>query len=236
MLYTIYQVTHKESGKVYIGKHQTSNLEDGYMGSGQLIRCAVKKYGVDAFDKEVLHVFETEIEMNAKEAELVTEEFCLREDTYNLCPGGNGGWGYVNTQLPNGMLGKSQSAKQRAAASIQGKKNQIVRAKSGYQNGLKDYWLGKRHSEETKEKLSRSAKLRTTNSQSGTMWITNGSENAKIAKGAAIPEGWGAGRKITHRQLNGVEHPALTRGIRVQISVGVPIYGCVTTAANGSDF
>ena len=199
MLYTIYQVTHRESGKCYIGKHQTKDLNDGYMGSGHLIRAAVKKYGPEAFKKEVLYVFETEEEMNAKEAELVTEEFCSLETTYNLCPGGHGGWGYVNTQLPNGMLGKSQSAKQRATASIQGKKNQIYRAKSGYQNGLKDYWLGKSHSEKTKEKISRAAKLRTTNSQSGTMWITNGSENAKITKGDIIPEGWIAGRKITHR-------------------------------------
>lgn len=89
MLYTIYRVTHLESGKYYIGKHQTENPNDGYMGSGQLIRRSVKKHGVKSFKKEVIHFFETEEEMNAKEAELVTEEFCARKDTYNLCPGGN---------------------------------------------------------------------------------------------------------------------------------------------------
>ena len=66
------------------------------MGSGKLITRAIQKYGYKNFEKKILFIFETEKEMNAKEAELVTEEFCLKEDTYNLCPGGQGGWGYLN--------------------------------------------------------------------------------------------------------------------------------------------
>ena len=47
MFYTIYKVTNKLNSKYYIGKHQTLDLDDGYMGSGKLIRYAVKKYGKD---------------------------------------------------------------------------------------------------------------------------------------------------------------------------------------------
>ena len=97
MLYTIYQITNTLDGKIYIGKHQTRKLDDGYMGSGKLIKRAVAKHGVENFRKEILFQFHTEAEMNAKEAELVTEEFCSRSDTYNLCPGGRGGFGYINT-------------------------------------------------------------------------------------------------------------------------------------------
>jgi hypothetical protein len=93
MYYTIYRITCKITGKIYIGKHQTKDLHDGYMGSGKLLMRAQKKYGLENFSKEILHVFQTEEEMNIKEAELVTEEFCLREDTFNICPGGKGGWG-----------------------------------------------------------------------------------------------------------------------------------------------
>lgn len=190
MLYTIYRVTHIETGKTYIGKHQTLDPNDGYLGSGKMIKNAVKKHGSGAFKKEVLHVFETESEMNAKEAELVTQDFCLREDTYNLCPGGHGGWGFVH------KISSQAKENQRKAASLTGKKHQVLRSKAGYQNGLKDYWLGRTHSEETKRILSERAKLRTTNSQTGTMWITNGFESRKVPKNHLIPMDWIRGRKI----------------------------------------
>jgi hypothetical protein len=83
----------------YTGKHETNDLNDGYLGSGKLIRRAIAKHGRENFRREILHDFEIVIEMNAKEAELVTEEYCAREDTYNLCPGGHGGWGYINATL-----------------------------------------------------------------------------------------------------------------------------------------
>ena len=97
MFYTIYKITNKINGKIYVGKHQTKDLNDGYMGSGKLISASIEKYGIENFQKEILFQFDNEAEMNAREAELITEEFCLREDTYNLCPGGKGGWGYINS-------------------------------------------------------------------------------------------------------------------------------------------
>jgi hypothetical protein len=58
-------------------------------------------------------------------------------------------------------------------------------------------FLGKSHSIESKKRMSDSAKIRMTNSQSGTMWITNGQENKKIKKEVdTIPEGWYKGRVI----------------------------------------
>ncbi len=99
MFYTIYRITCKTTGKTYIGKHQTKNVNDDYMGSGKLLAYAKDKYGLENFSKEILYIFNSEDEMNAKEAELVTEEFCAREDTYNVCPGGKGGWGYINSTI-----------------------------------------------------------------------------------------------------------------------------------------
>ena len=91
MKYTIYQITNTINGKIYIGKHQTENINDSYFGSGTALRNAIKKYGKEYFLKEVLYVFDTEAEMNQKERELITEEFVNRPDTYNLGVGGEGG-------------------------------------------------------------------------------------------------------------------------------------------------
>lgn len=91
MFYTIYEVKNKLNGKVYIGKHQTETPNDSYYGSGKLIKAAIKKYGKANFTKKVLFILSSEEEMNAKEKEIITEEFVSRSDTYNVGVGGEGG-------------------------------------------------------------------------------------------------------------------------------------------------
>ena len=86
MYFTVYKITNNINGKFYIGKHQTTDLNDGYMGSGKLLLQAISKYGKENFTKEILFIFETEEEMNTKEKELVV----INEKSYNLCDGGNG--------------------------------------------------------------------------------------------------------------------------------------------------
>ena len=67
--YLIYQITNLVNNKIYIGKHMTDDLNDGYMGSGSLIKRAENKYGSDKFEKEILFECSSEEEMNKKEAE-----------------------------------------------------------------------------------------------------------------------------------------------------------------------
>ena len=67
VFYGIYKITNLVNGKMYIGRHKTDNVDDGYMGSGILIRRAVAKYGVENFRKEWLMFCEDEEEMDYME-------------------------------------------------------------------------------------------------------------------------------------------------------------------------
>ena len=67
MYYTVYKTYNLINGKEYIGKHQTQNINDKYMGSGKLLKFSINKYGKENFIKDVLYVFNNELEMNNKE-------------------------------------------------------------------------------------------------------------------------------------------------------------------------
>ena len=47
----IYLITNTLNNKIYVGKHSTDNLDDGYMGSGKIIIRAIKKYNKENFTK-----------------------------------------------------------------------------------------------------------------------------------------------------------------------------------------
>ena len=193
MFYTIYKITNKINGKYYIGMHKTNNLDDNYMGSGKLIYRAIKKYGIENFNKEILYIFDNEQDMKNKEKQLVI----VSEETYNLNEGGHGGFGFINKEKKN-IYGKNGTSGYGLENLIEntvlymknnGKYEDFCKSVSdGLKHRFKDHdhhWIGKKHKEETKKligiKNSQSQKGNK-NSQYGTCWITNGKENKKIKK------------------------------------------------------
>ncbi|CAB4124767.1 grpIintron_endo, group I intron endonuclease [uncultured Caudovirales phage] len=74
-----------------MGIHKTKSLEDGYMGSGKLLKRAMQKHGIHNFKKDIVEFFDTELEMVQREQEIVTEEFIAKDSNYNIMPGGRFG-------------------------------------------------------------------------------------------------------------------------------------------------
>lgn len=102
--YTVYKTTNLVNGKQYIGAHRSKNPNDSYLGTNRVLKRAIKKHGIKNFKKEILFIFDNEIDMFKKEKELVTEEFCQREDTYNIGEGGRG-WTGLGQYIVDNRIG-----------------------------------------------------------------------------------------------------------------------------------
>lgn len=89
----LYQTTNLVNEKIYVGVHRLQNTtrSRNYLGSGNAILKAVKKYGKENFVRKTLAEFTCLEDAYTAEAKIVTQEFASRLDTYNICIGGNGG-------------------------------------------------------------------------------------------------------------------------------------------------
>lgn len=83
-----YKITNMKNNKYYYGIHSTNNINDGYMGSGKLLKTAIKKYGIENFKKEIIKFFNTLEELSEFEKEIVNEKMIKDPNCYNLVKGG----------------------------------------------------------------------------------------------------------------------------------------------------
>lgn len=209
--HTVYQITNKINGKIYIGVHQTSDLDDGYMGSGLYIKRAIKKHGIENFTKQYLRICESEEEMFIMEADIVDQPFICRKDTYNIQPGGGGGWS-IDQQKENNRRSQIKQ-KQMIKDDPEFLKMRQEIGRKNFSDAHKegkipyDNFKGKTHKEESKKKMRASHEgkhVGKLNSQYGTMWITTGTKNKKIKKTDHIPVGWKKGCiRIKTEKANG---------------------------------
>lgn len=130
------------------------------MGSGVLIKAAIKKHGLQNFNKIVLFLARTEKEMLEKEIELISS----LKPKYNLHEGGLGGWQTVNTnrrgkERPHNSRFSRLTTEERKKFSSMGGKIGIKKLHAiNKANG--GTFKGRKHSEETKAKMRKSAKHR----------------------------------------------------------------------------
>jgi len=88
MRYIIYKISNNINGRYYIGRHATTDINDGYMGSGRAITNAINKYGKEAFSKEIIAESFSAEDLWELEKQIVNEEIVSDPLSYNMAYGG----------------------------------------------------------------------------------------------------------------------------------------------------
>lgn len=198
--YIIYKTTNILNRKYYIGKHSTSNLNDGYLGSGKILGYSINLHGRQNFKIEILEFCNNKKSLALREKEIVNENILKDPLCMNLVVGGDGGW-YNDTA-------KSLKANNKKLWLL---KNDINWANQ-YRSKLRDKrssvsnisFLNKKHTETTKRKIGLTNSIKQSgnrNSQFGKCWIYSLAEkkNLSIPKENIenwLSKGWIKGRKI----------------------------------------
>lgn len=179
--YFVYKSTNILTDDFYIGKHETSNLHDGYLGSGKRLLNSVAKYGAENFKRDILSFHSTADEAFAVErviiGPLLAHPKCL-----NLVDGGRGftsvsGKRASDIAILTGRFGakyKTPEGKRRSSAAS---------AKSNKLKGTGMWGM----TFEQRSKWSRE-------SATGRIWITDGRKDRHVFPKSAIPDGWYKGR------------------------------------------
>lgn len=191
--YFIYLTTNLVNGKKYIGKHYGS-LDDGYLGSGKLLKYAIAKYSKENFQREILDFSSCEEENAEKEKYYIALfDACNNDLFYNIHEGGNGGntikgmtpeekqelskkFSALTSGANNPMYGKKRSnewKRQHSYWATYERDNSVYRTKeyrsrmSELTSGSNNGMYGKHHSKESKQKMSINSKGKTAGSKNG---------------------------------------------------------------------
>jgi group I intron endonuclease len=166
MQHFIYITTNLVNSKYYIGFHNTDNedLDPGYLGSGNNLKLAKRKYGKENFRRDIICFASNELTLGDLEAYLVNAETVKDPLCYNIAFGGHGGnrGPEVNAKISASNTGKTASPETKAkmSATRTGKpgpnKGKTLSAAWRANIGLGGY--GRLHSPATKAKMSATRK------------------------------------------------------------------------------
>jgi len=207
----IYKTVCNITGKYYIGMHSTSNLEDGYLGSGKVLKRSLNKYGKENHSIEILEWLPDRSSLKLREKEIVNDSLLKESLCMNLKIGGEGGNSAIDGKPVGGDKFKGAHAywkenieKVRNRTSS---KNKQMWTDNEYREKIlsKFSFGGKTHSPETKTKIGEANSSRqrgSNNSQFGKIWIFSNTEKRSIkVKNDNLQEylmsGWEKGRKFT---------------------------------------
>ena len=186
MYHYVYRLDHIETGEFYIGSRSSKYhpTMDKYMGS----MVSWKPDKSKLIKKIIKDDFKNREGAIKYEAELITENI---NDSLNR-----------NFHIP----GKGfHTVGLTTVKDLSGNTFNVLVDDPRYLSGeLVPIWTNRKHSVETKNKIGiKNSKNQRgdKNSQFGTCWITDGSNNKKIKITAEIPNGWSKGRTVNNAEI-----------------------------------
>lgn len=154
-IHYIYKTTCNVTGRWYIGKHSCYDINDGYMGSGTVLRRSIRKYGIEQHTKEILEYCESKEVLNFRENEIVNSVLIQDPNCMNLMCGGSGGATMTGRKHSDETkkkmslvhMGKTIPEKVKKKISIKVSETLIGNQRA---KGNKN-WVGKKHKKESLE-------------------------------------------------------------------------------------
>lgn len=154
----IYITTNMVNGKRYIGQKMFYGKKkwQNYLGSGKLLKKAIKKYEKENFTRDIVDIAYSQDELDKLEIEWIKNYNAIEDENYyNIALGGNGG---------NTFSGKSEEEllkiKKKISNSLRGNLNPNFgnHKLKGVLLGNLNPMYGKNHSMEAKERMSKARK------------------------------------------------------------------------------
>lgn len=117
MKHLVYKTTNLVNGMFYIGVHSCNCKRCYYLGSGIVLKNAIRKYGRSAFVRETIKEFSSREQAFEYEKKIIVP----KEGSYNLTAGGTG---YFRPKTKH-----SQETKRKISSSLKGRLCEKLKAK-----------------------------------------------------------------------------------------------------------
>jgi len=188
MFFTVYKTTNLVNGHYYVGSHKTLDPNDDYLGSGDLLLDAVKKYGREKFKKEVICMALCEEWLEPLEDTFIVPNE-VDPKSYNINPFGTRPPS-KRTEEHKRNIGLANRGNKRPDLVAYNSSNERRKELSERRIGTNNPFFNKKHNTEYKIQQSRRNKGKNNPMYGSTyIQINNGKINKRWS-GKEVPDGW----------------------------------------------
>lgn len=152
----VYYTKNLVNDKIYIGQRTTSNLDDGYLGSGKLLKQAIRKYGKENFNRRICCFVNSKEDLNEAEKYWIAWWESTKNGGYNIANGGQGGnlGEKVNKLISEKAKGRvfSEEIKRKMSEQRKGKplkESVLEKFRDGRRKGSGNSMYGRSHKQES---------------------------------------------------------------------------------------